>query len=318
LKPQRAPLWLSFSSLQYYNNFSYRQKSSHNLIDLKSGNLTVAGLLLFGKENIIKKYFPSLRLDIIRIKGKEWGKDKDPFLSRDLKGNLLNLRSSALDFLDRFFLIPFYTDKTGERIEENAHRKILREALTNLLMHQNYYHRSPAQIRIYNDRLEFYNPGYSLKDPSLFDSPGSELRNPVIASVFYDIGWAETKGTGLKTAIELLKEEKLPLPEYTNDIKNDTFTLILPHPFVEITPQVTEQVEIMDRTAMTLEFCRTPKFLKEIMKFVGLKDRKYFMQKILNPLLEAGLLRRTIPDKPRSRFQKYIAVQPVTRKKGEK
>ena len=40
-------------------------------------------------------------------------------------------------------------------------------------------------------------------------------------------------------------------------------TLILPHSFTEITPQVTpqvsEQVEIMDRTAITLEFCRSPK-----------------------------------------------------------
>ena len=272
----------------------------------------VAGLLLFGKEKIIKRYFPSMRLDIIRIKSKEWGKDKDPFLSRDLNGNLLNLRAMALDLLDRFFLIPFCYGETNERIEENAHRRILREALTNLLMHQNYYHKSPAQVRIYNDRLEFYNPGYSLKNPSLFGSPGSELRNPLIASVFYDIGWAETKGTGLKTAIEYLRKEKLPLPEYINDTKNDTFTLILPHPFTQITPQVTpqvsEQVEIMDRTAITLEFCRSPKSLKEIMEFLGLKDRKHFMQRILNPLLESGLLRRTIPDKPRSRFQKYVSV----------
>ena len=283
---------------------------AYNLLTKDSQTLTAAGLLLFGKEQIVKTHFPAVRLDIIRIKGIEWGKDRDPFLSRDLTGNLITLRSSAIDFLDRFFLIPFHADERGERIEENAHRKALREALTNLLMHQNYFHRSPAQIRIYNDRIEFYNPGYSLKDPSLFGSPGSELRNPSIASVFYDIGWAEAKGTGLKTTIELLKKDDYPLPEYLNDIRHDTFTLVLPHPIVEITEQVTEQVtNMMDRRAMTLEFCKEPRALKEIMQFLGLKHRPNFIENVLNPLLKAGLLQRTIPDKPRSRFQRYVAAR---------
>jgi len=60
--------------------------------------------------------------------------------------------------------------------------------------------------------------------PSLFKYPGSELKNPLIASVFYDIGWAEVKGTGLKTTIELLRKEGYPLPEYLNDTKT---TLLL-------------------------------------------------------------------------------------------
>jgi len=65
----------------------------------------------------------------------------------------------------------------------------------------------------------------------------------------------------------------------------------------------------MDRVASILSYCETPRSLKEILTFVGLRDREYFRKKLLYPLLEKGHLKRTIPDKPRSRFQRYVAVK---------
>ncbi len=283
---------------------------AYNLLSKDSKHLTIAGLLLFGKSNLIKRFFSHFRIDVIRIKGTEWGKDKDPFLSVDLQGNLINLRSQSLDILNRLFLTPFKLDKNLTRVEDDPFKKALREALSNLLMHQNYFHPSPSQIRIYNNRIEFYNPGYSLKDPNTFDTPGSELRNALIAPVFYDLGWAETKGTGFKTEILVLREKGFPRIKWINDEKNDTFTIIFPYPIEQVTPQViphvTPQVEIRDRIARVLKFCEKPHTLKEIMNFLGLKDRKNFIYQVLNPLLKKGYLRRTIPDKPRSRFQKYV------------
>ncbi|MCK4416729.1 MAG: putative DNA binding domain-containing protein [Candidatus Latescibacteria bacterium] len=282
---------------------------AYNLLAQDEKTLTAAGLLLFGKETAIRRVFPAWRLDVIRIKGTEWGKDKDPFLSQDSRGSLLTIRIQVLDIINRFFMIPFKMGKGLARTEENPFNRAMREALSNLLMHQNYFHPSPAQLRVYNDRIEFYNPGYSLKDPDSFNVPGSELRNPLISSVFYDIGWAETKGTGFKTVIMEIVKSDYPVPRWESSQKKDTFTLVLPYQADQVTPQVTPQVTVTDRHATVLRYCEQPRLLKEIMEFLGLSDRKNFMEQILNPLLNAGHLERTIPDKPRSRFQKYVTVR---------
>ena len=284
---------------------------SYNLLSKNSRHLAIAGLLLFGKIQTIKRHFPHFRIDIIRIKGTEWGKDKDPFLSTDLQGNLINLRIQVLDIIDRFFLTPFKLGKDLARIDIDPFKEALREALSNLLMHQNYFHPSPCQIRIYNDRIEFYNPGYSLKNPDSYDIPGSELRNALIATVFYDIGWAETKGTGFRTTILTLEKEGYPKAIWTNDERNDTFTIVFPYPAEQITPQVSDQVsdqvKEMDRNAKILKFCEQVRSLKEIMQFLGVKHRTHFLSQTLDPLIEKGYLKRTIPAKPKSRFQKYVA-----------
>jgi ATP-dependent DNA helicase RecG len=43
----------------------------------------------------------------------------------------------------------------------------------------------------------------------------------------------------------------------------------------------------------------------EIIEALGLKDRMHFVNEYLQPALNAGLVKMTIPEKPRSRMQKY-------------
>ena len=74
------------------------------------------------------------------------------------------------------------------------------------------------------------------------------------------------------------------------------------------TPQVTPQVALQDRI---VAFCAEPRSKAEIANYCGFKDIKYFAAHYLKPLLENGQLQMTIPGKPSSSKQRYIAVGTV-------
>ena len=77
----------------------------------------------------------------------------------------------------------------------------------------------------------------------------------------------------------------------------------------QVIHQVTHQViELSTVSKQILTFCTTPKSKKELAVFCGFKDLRNFTLKHINPLLESGQLEMTIPDKPKSRNQKYITV----------
>lgn len=56
-----------------------------------------------------------------------------------------------------------------------------------------------------------------------------------------------------------------------------------------------------------IEFCIEPHTLAEIAAYCGFQNKRKFRERHLNPLL--GLrIQKTIPDKPTSRFQKYVII----------
>lgn len=70
-----------------------------------------------------------------------------------------------------------------------------------------------------------------------------------------------------------------------------------------LTPQVTGQVEpwMMD----VLKHGESPLKSSGIQEIVGIQHRETFHRNCLDRMLKAGLMERTIPDKPNSPLQKY-------------
>ena len=92
----------------------------------------------------------------------------------------------------------------------------------------------------------------------------------------------------------------------------DVFTTIIPlseaatamvGPSIDLASreQDKEQVTIQD----LIQFCSVPHSRKEMQEFMGLAGRRNFSEKYIKPLLRAGKIEMTVPDKPNSRNQKY-------------
>lgn len=60
-----------------------------------------------------------------------------------------------------------------------------------------------------------------------------------------------------------------------------------------------------------LEFCKEPKSLREIADFLGASNKKKVKAKYIDNILGIKIV-MTIPDKPTSRLQKYVAISPAT------
>ena len=56
-----------------------------------------------------------------------------------------------------------------------------------------------------------------------------------------------------------------------------------------------------------LAFCRTPRTRQEIAGYLGVKTVFYAVQHYVKPLLAEGKLAMTLPDRPKSKNQKYYA-----------
>lgn len=57
-----------------------------------------------------------------------------------------------------------------------------------------------------------------------------------------------------------------------------------------------------------LEYCKEPRDREVMMRFLGIKHRTTFRSDYLTPLLDEGKLVMTMPDKPRSKNQKFYSV----------
>ncbi len=184
----------------------------------KSG-FTLAAILLFGQDSIILSVLPHHRTDAIlrRVKVDRYD-DRD-----DIRTNLLDSRDRLLAFGEKHLDDPFHLED-DQRISLRG--IILREVIGNLLIHREYTQAFPAKFVIGKDRIFTENGnrphGHGAIDPNLF-SPYP--KNPAIARVFKEIGWADELGSGVRNLFHYCRAYCGHDPEL---VENDVFRFELP------------------------------------------------------------------------------------------
>ena len=114
----------------------------------------------------------------------------------------------------------------------------------------------------------------------------------------------ENRYSGIPTIRHEMEKAGLLPPEFKNERGNFTVVLYNSYGYSPKNEHVAE-----DRAAETLlDFCSVPRSRDDIAAFLQLTTNYYAIQNYVLPLVDQGLMALTIPDKPRSRNQKYVAV----------
>ena len=198
---------------------------------------TVAGLLLFGTAQALRRCFPMMRIDYIRVPGRQWVEDPNHrFDTLEIRAPLLTAirraEGAVRDELMQSFSLP-----EGSLVREDEPAlplRVIREAIVNAVMHRSYRIHGAIQIIRYANRLEVRNPGHSIKAEEQLGEPGSQTRNPRIAAVLHEVNVAETKGSGIRAMRELMQAHDLLPPTFESSRRPDQFVAtFLFHHFLE-------------------------------------------------------------------------------------
>ena len=272
----------------------------------RDGVITQAALVLYGTKFLPD--YPQCLLKMGRFRGTQV--TGDILDNRQEYMHAFAMIREGIAFLDRTLPLAahFVEGKIFREDRLPVPPDALREILLNAVIHRDYADPSSyVAIAIFDDRIEIRSTGRlpsgitvdMLSGPHL-----SKLRNPLIANTFHRTGAVEIWGRGTNRVIDECKRYGIQTPEF-QEISGSTVVTFraaigaTPQVTLQVTPQVTPQVVAL------LEAARQPRSREELQQAVSLKDWMHFQRAYLEPLLATGWLEMTIPDKPRSRLQRY-------------
>lgn len=280
--------------------------SSEEIMELMGitadGTPTLAGLMTFSKYP--QTYFPQLCITAVALPGTEMGAagdDGERFIdNKRITGAIPDMLEEAVEFVRKNSRTKTIIDETGHRNDKAEYPiKAVREAILNALVHRDYSIHTenvPIRIEMYRDRMEITNSG-GLYGKISIDALGKvhpETRNAVLANILELLKVTENRYSGIPTMRTECLNSGLPAPIFS--VVHGEFKVVMRNGYNKEAQSISDSI---------VEFCLTPRTRAELIAFTG-KSRTYTMTQMVQPLIDSGKLKLTLPEKPKSSKQKFV------------
>jgi predicted HTH transcriptional regulator len=237
---------LDSDSIRRYRNRFMNFKPSHVWNDLdnieflrKTGAVrktendtfhpTVAGLVMFGTEDIITQIFPDYFLDYREKYDENRWTDRVVSNLGEWSGNIFDFFFRIHERLTSDIKRPFAMRNAFEREDDTEVHKALREVLVNSLIHADYYGRRGIVIEKKRHEIKIVNPGICRPEiTEIFEGNVSDPRNPILFKMFAMINLCERSGSGVFNLVKLWEKAGWKKPNMHTDFDNDRTTLTIP------------------------------------------------------------------------------------------
>lgn len=277
----------------------------------RNGGVTLSAAMLFSPYP--QAYCPQLCITAVVVPGNEIGETGElgeRFLDNQrIEGNIPEMLNGALQFVRKNMRNRTIIDSGSGNREDRTDYPItaVREAVINALVHRDYSIHTegmPIQLLMFENRMEIRNPGgiYGRIKMNQLGKVQPDTRNPVLALALENLGVTENRYSGIPTIRREMEAYNLKEPEFLDE--RGSFVVKF-YKEVQIKKQPDgEQTEEMDNLLM---FCRTPRTRQEICDYLGLSSITYAIQTYVMPLVDKGLIKLSIPEKPKSPKQLYYS-----------
>ena len=273
--------------------------------------VTLSAVMLFSPYP--QAYFPQMCITAVVVPGTEVGDVGDMgerFIDNQrIEGNIAQMLDEALQFVRKNMRNKTIIDPdTGKRDDRTDYPiTAVREAVVNALVHRDYSIHTegmPIQLLMFSDRLEIRNPGgiYGRLRVDQLGKVQPDTRNPVLASAMEVLGITENRYSGIPTIRKVMAEYGLREPEFLD--QRGSFVVKFYAGVKEVC-----KTEHDEKVEDLLLFCQTPRTRREIADYLGLTSVTYAIQRHIMPLVEQGLIRMSVPDKPKSQKQRSQTVR---------